>query len=331
MVRGFSGRTPRRPCFRTASAIVSNAATANPMDQNLRRRVMRCVIIARAIPPNPQLNAGLSPMNSSTRVSAGLPFPLGATWDGSGVNVAVFSANATKIELCLFDADGQARDRPHRAAGVHPRGLARLFPRPAPRPALRAARARALRARGRAPLQPEQAPARPLRPGARGRAPLARLALRLPDRPSASRICPSTGATARGRCRSAGSSIPPHTWGADRPPRRPWAETVIYEAHVKGMTESHPDFRNPRRRHLRGARLAAGGRAPGEARGDGDRAHADPGLLRRPPPGREGARQLLGLQHHRLLRPGAALPDAAATTSPSSSTWCSGCTRPGSR
>ena len=44
------------------------------------------------------------------KVVAGLPFPLGASWDGSGVNVAVFSANATKIELCLFDVDGQARD-----------------------------------------------------------------------------------------------------------------------------------------------------------------------------------------------------------------------------
>ena len=46
-------------------------------------------------------------MAQGTRVSAGLPFPLGAAWDGSGVNVAVFSANATAIELCLFDADGR--------------------------------------------------------------------------------------------------------------------------------------------------------------------------------------------------------------------------------
>ena len=46
-------------------------------------------------------------MASLTRVSAGQPFPLGATWDGSGVNVAVFSAHATRIELCLFDAEGR--------------------------------------------------------------------------------------------------------------------------------------------------------------------------------------------------------------------------------
>src|SRR3546814_19103747 len=36
----------------------------------------------------------------------GRPFPLGATWDGLGVNFSLFSANATKVELCLFDNDG---------------------------------------------------------------------------------------------------------------------------------------------------------------------------------------------------------------------------------
>jgi glycogen operon protein len=37
----------------------------------------------------------------------GLPYPLGATWDGLGVNFALFSANATKVELCLFDLAGE--------------------------------------------------------------------------------------------------------------------------------------------------------------------------------------------------------------------------------
>ena len=35
----------------------------------------------------------------------GDPFPLGATWDGGGVNFSLFSENATRVELCLFDAD----------------------------------------------------------------------------------------------------------------------------------------------------------------------------------------------------------------------------------
>ncbi len=41
-------------------------------------------------------------------IEEGAPFPLGATWDGKGVNFALFSANATKVELCLFDDEGHA-------------------------------------------------------------------------------------------------------------------------------------------------------------------------------------------------------------------------------
>ena len=41
-----------------------------------------------------------------SRITEGHPFPLGATWDGLGVNFALFSAHATKVELCLFDNDG---------------------------------------------------------------------------------------------------------------------------------------------------------------------------------------------------------------------------------
>jgi isoamylase len=41
----------------------------------------------------------------------GLPFPLGATWDGLGVNFALFSAHATRVELCLFDHEGKETER----------------------------------------------------------------------------------------------------------------------------------------------------------------------------------------------------------------------------
>ena len=37
----------------------------------------------------------------------GRPFPLGATWDGLGINFAVFSAHAERIELCLFEPSGR--------------------------------------------------------------------------------------------------------------------------------------------------------------------------------------------------------------------------------
>ena len=41
------------------------------------------------------------------RLLPGAPYPLGATWDGLGTNFAVFSAHATKLELCLFDPSGR--------------------------------------------------------------------------------------------------------------------------------------------------------------------------------------------------------------------------------
>jgi glycogen operon protein len=44
----------------------------------------------------------------SIRVWPGRPYPLGATWDGSGTNFAIFSAHAEKVELCLFDGDGRS-------------------------------------------------------------------------------------------------------------------------------------------------------------------------------------------------------------------------------
>ena len=41
------------------------------------------------------------------RLFAGVPHPLGASWDGTGTNFAIFSAHAEKVELCLFDNDGR--------------------------------------------------------------------------------------------------------------------------------------------------------------------------------------------------------------------------------
>src|ERR671933_1068437 len=44
------------------------------------------------------------PWSSPVRRRPGRPYPLGATWDGAGVNFALFSENATAVELCLFDS-----------------------------------------------------------------------------------------------------------------------------------------------------------------------------------------------------------------------------------
>jgi glycogen operon protein len=45
-------------------------------------------------------------MSSVYRIKEGSPFPRGATWDGKGTNFSLFSANATKVEVCLFDQTG---------------------------------------------------------------------------------------------------------------------------------------------------------------------------------------------------------------------------------
>jgi isoamylase len=45
------------------------------------------------------------------RVWRGSPYPLGATWDGAGVNFAIFSQNASAVDLCLFDPDGVGEQR----------------------------------------------------------------------------------------------------------------------------------------------------------------------------------------------------------------------------
>jgi glycogen operon protein len=47
------------------------------------------------------------PTSQTFRVAEGLPHPLGATWTGLGVNFALFSANATKVEVCIFDDAGE--------------------------------------------------------------------------------------------------------------------------------------------------------------------------------------------------------------------------------
>jgi hypothetical protein len=61
------------------------------------------------MPTGDRTHSAIPIIHSQTRsrVREGLAFPLGTTWDGLGVNFAIFSAHASKIELCLFDNDGR--------------------------------------------------------------------------------------------------------------------------------------------------------------------------------------------------------------------------------
>ena len=95
------------------------------------------------------------------RVREGLPYPRGATWDGKGVNFALFSANATRVEACLFDSEGKERERielPEFRDEIWHGYVPDISPGTA-----YGFRVRPVRARGRPPLQPQQAGARPVR------------------------------------------------------------------------------------------------------------------------------------------------------------------------
>src|SRR5512145_2261712 len=56
------------------------------------------------------LRGGMSGPRSSVRTRPGAPYPLGATWDGAGVNFAVWSEHATGMDLCLFDGKDPTRE-----------------------------------------------------------------------------------------------------------------------------------------------------------------------------------------------------------------------------
>jgi glycogen operon protein len=147
-------------------------------------------------------------------LQAGAPRPLGSTHTKRGVNFAVFSRHATRVELRLYDADTgseQVRyDLPARTGDVW-HGLLT---------AKRAAPGTLYAYYVHGPNEPENGhrfdPAKPLID------PYAR-ALTATDPPRARVVDPR------------------FDWGGDRPPTTPWRDTLIYELHVKGFTARHPD------------------------------------------------------------------------------------------
>jgi glycogen operon protein len=174
------------------------------------------------------------------RISAGAPHPLGATWDGRGTNFALFSANAEKVELCLFDSYGRREIErialPERTEDVWHGYLADVVP----------GQLYGYRVHG--PYHPE----RGLRfnshkllidPYAKQlvgrlvwsdahfgyRAGSARADLSF-DRRDNARGMPKSMVVDEA-----------FTWGEERRPSIPWQDTIIYEAHVKGLTQLRED------------------------------------------------------------------------------------------
>ncbi|GAA2782090.1 glycogen debranching protein GlgX [Streptomyces rameus] len=165
-------------------------------------------------------------------VWSGHPYPLGASFDGQGTNFALFSEVAERVELILLDDAGTGTPvRLHEVDG---------FVWHAYLPGVGPGQRYGYRVHG--PWQPSLGnrcnPAKLLLdPYARavdGQIDNhASLYERAPDGPAPA---DSAGHTMLGVV-----TDPYFDWGDDRPPRTPYAESVIYEAHVRGLTRTHPD------------------------------------------------------------------------------------------
>jgi glycogen operon protein len=173
-------------------------------------------------------------------VEPGRPYPLGATWDGAGVNFALFSAHAERVDLCVFDARGRREiaryTLPEYTDEVWHGYL----------PGLRPGALYGYRVYG--PYDPANGHRFNhhkllLDPYAKALSGT----LRWSDAHYGYRIGAPRNDLSFDRRDNAGG-MPKcvvvdtsFTWGHDRPPDVPWMRTVFYEAHVRGYTMLHPD------------------------------------------------------------------------------------------
>ena len=188
-----------------------------------------------------------------TAVWPGHHYPLGASWDGEGVNFALFSEHATGVELCIFDDNGR-----------HERQRIKLRERtdhvwhcylPQARPGM----AYGYRVHG--PYKPDEG--HRFNPNKLLVDPYARDlvgALRWSDALYGYTVGSKREDISLDR-RDSAAFIPKgrvletaFTWGDDRRPAVPWQDTVIYELHVRGFTMTHPEVPE----HLRGTYAALG-------------------------------------------------------------------------
>jgi isoamylase len=172
----------------------------------------------------------------------GHPFPLGPAWDGHGTNFSLFSENATRVELCLFDAEdretrveqtereafnwhcyipgiGPGQRYGYRVYGEYDPASGHRFN---PDKLLIDPYAKAIEG----PVAWDAANVLPYVPG--------------PDEDADLHLDDEDDVEAIPKCVVVD---PTFNWEHERPPNHPWSETVIYEVHTKGYTKLHPDVR----------------------------------------------------------------------------------------
>jgi glycogen operon protein len=146
-------------------------------------------------------------------IDVGAPRPLGATWTKRGVNFALLSSNATRVEVCLFDAATGAEIARHDLPGRTEDAWHGLISPRYGHPGMHYA----FRVHG--PYDPQS--------GQRFDA-------------TVPLIDPYARALSVHRPLHARVIDPAFHWNGDKPPSVPWRDTLIYELHVKGFTRLHP-------------------------------------------------------------------------------------------
>jgi glycogen operon protein len=176
------------------------------------------------------------------KIRPGRSYPLGATWDGEGVNFALFSENATAVDLCLFDRADQEKETHCIRVEERTNQIWHVY-LPEARPGL----LYGYRVHG--PYDP--AAGHRFNPSKLLIDPYAKALtgdVQWSDAMFGYRIGdPEADLSYDDRNNSA--NVPKSvvieqafTWGDDRPLRRAWNETVIYEMHVRGFTQRCPDI-----------------------------------------------------------------------------------------
>ncbi|HSF34423.1 MAG TPA: glycogen debranching protein GlgX [Candidatus Tectomicrobia bacterium] len=174
------------------------------------------------------------------KVWPGHPYPLGATWNGAGVNFALFSEHATAVELCLFDGLDGSREVARIPFTEQTDQVWHAY-----LPEVRPGQRYGYRVHG--PYEP--AAGHRFNPAKLLLDPYAKAiagTIRWSDELFGYEIGHADGDLSRNDLDSAlylpkcVVIDPAFSWGNDAPPRIPWHETVIYEVHVKGFTARHP-------------------------------------------------------------------------------------------
>ncbi|MDQ3577601.1 MAG: glycogen debranching protein GlgX, partial [Actinomycetota bacterium] len=166
----------------------------------------------------------------------GTPYPLGATYDGAGTNFALFSETATRVDLCLFDDDGTE----HRVRLPEVDGFVWHGFLPGVLPGTRYG----YRVTG--PHDPDNG--QRCNPNKLLLDPYAKAVAGEVDWDESVFGYRFDEQDSRNDDDSAGHTVtgvvvnPFFDWANDRPPKTPYNESVIYEAHVRGLTMRHPDI-----------------------------------------------------------------------------------------